>query len=150
MDERGSERSGVQPRVMIVDDDAEMRALLSDALEREGFRVREHGAGDQLLQLVAEWFPDAVVLDKELVSANGLDLLRDLRRAHPETAVVLVTAFGGSEVQAEALRLGAAYYMDKPFRVSRLLEVLWEVVGRPRRKSELAAGRSRGTDGDLA
>jgi len=139
----------VQPRVMIVDDDAEMRALLSDALAREGFRVREHGAGDQLLRLVAEWFPDAVVLDKELVSANGLDLLRDLRRMHPETPVVLVTAFGGSEVQAEALRLGAAYYMDKPFRVSRLVEVLWQVIGRPGRKSELAAGRSRGTDGNL-
>src|SRR5262245_458195 len=134
------ERPGlVHPRVMIVDDDAEMRALLSDALEREGFRVREHGAGDQLLPLVAEWFPDAIVLDKELVGASGLDLLREIRRTHPGTPVVLVTAFGGSEVQAEALRLGAAYYMDKPFRVARLIEVLWTVVGRPRRKSELAA-----------
>src|SRR5262245_39499101 len=128
------ERPGlVHPRVMIVDDDAEMRALLSDAL------VREHGAGDQLLPLVAEWLPDAVVLDKELVGASGLDLLREIRRTHPGTPVVLVTAFGGSEVQAEALRLGAAYYMDKPFRVARLIEVLWTVVGRPRRKSELAA-----------
>lgn len=151
MDERGPTRPGLaQPRVMIVDDDAEMRALLSDALEREGFRVREHGAGDQLVALVAEWVPDAIVLDKELVGASGLDLLRDIRRSHPETPVVFVTAFGGSEVEAEALRLGAAYYMDKPFRVSRLLEVLQEVVGRPGRKSALAAGRSRGTDGDPA
>ena len=150
MDERGSVKPGRrQPRVMIVDDDAEMRALLSDALEREGFRVREHGAGDQLIALVAEFLPDAVVLDKELVSANGLDLLRDIRRSHPGLPVVSVTAFGGSQVQAEALRLGASRYMDKPFRVSRLIEVLWEVVGQRRRKSELA-GRVRGTDGGLA
>jgi two-component system, response regulator FlrC len=115
---------------MIVDDDAEMRALLRDALEREGFRVREHPAGDHLIPLVEEWRPDAVVLDKEMTGSNGLDLLRDIRRRHPGTPVVLVTAFGGAAVEAEALRLGAAYYMDKPFRVSRLLEVLRSVAGR--------------------
>ena len=131
MDEQASAKPGPEPpRVMIVDDDAEMRALLRDALEREGFRVREQPAGDQLMPLVAEWLPDAVVLDKEMVGTNGLDLLRDIRRRHPGMPVVLVTAFGGAAVEAEALRLGAAYYMDKPFRVSRLLEVLRSVAGR--------------------
>lgn len=127
-------------RVMIVDDDAEMRALLRDALEGEGFRVREHPAGDQLIPLVAEWKPDAVVLDKEMAGSSGLDLLREIRRRLPRTPVVLVTAFGGAAVEAEALRLGAAYYMDKPFRVSRLLEVLRSVAGKAGSRSELAAG----------
>ena len=132
MDEQASPKPGPERlRVMIVDDDAEMRALLRDALEREGIRVREHPAGDQLIPLVAEWKPDAVVLDKEMAGSSGLDLLRDIRRLHPGTPVVLVTAFGGAAVEAEALRLGAAYYMDKPFRVSRLLEVLRSVAGRP-------------------
>ena len=131
MDERTSPTPGPEPpRVMIVDDDAEMRALLRDALEREGFRVREHPAGDQLIPVVAEWRPDAVVLDKEMTGTNGLDLLRDIRQRHPGTPVVLVTAFGGAAVEAEALRLGAAFYMDKPFRVSRLLEVLRSVAAR--------------------
>jgi DNA-binding response OmpR family regulator len=119
-----------RPRVMIVDDDAEMRALLHDALEREGFRVREHPAGDGLMPLVADWRPDAIVLDKEMAGSSGLDLLTDIRRCHPDMPVVLVTAFGGPELQVEALRLGAAYYMDKPFRVSRLLDVLRAVVSR--------------------
>jgi len=145
MDGQASPKPGPERlRVMIVDDDAEMRALLRDALEREGFRVREHPAGDQLIPLVAEWKPDAVVLDKEMVGSSGLDLLRDIRRRHPGTPVVLVTAFGGAEVEAEALRLGAAYYMDKPFRVSRLLEVLRSVAGQTGSKSELAAGRANG------
>jgi DNA-binding response OmpR family regulator len=145
MDEQASPKPGPERlRVMIVDDDAEMRALLRDALEREGFRVREHAAGDQLIPLVAEWKPDAVVLDKEMVGSSGLDLLRDIRRRHPSTPVVLVTAFGGAEVEAEALRLGAAYYMDKPFRVSRLLEVLRSVAAQSGSKSELAAGRAKG------
>ena len=115
---------------MIVDDDAEMRALLRDALERDGFEVREHPAGAGIMPLVADWDPDALVLDKEMAGANGLDLLRELRRRHPRIPVVLVTAFGGFEVEAEALSLGAACYMDKPFRVARFLEVLRGLVGR--------------------
>jgi DNA-binding NtrC family response regulator len=134
MVKRLANESRERPRVMIVDDDDEMRALLRDALEREGFQVREHSTGDGLMSLLAEGDSDVVVLDKEMAGTNGLDLLRDITLHHPHTPVVLVTAFGGSEVEAEALRLGAAYYMDKPFRVARLLEVLHGVVGQ-------AAGR---------
>jgi len=126
---------------MIVDDDAEMRALLRDVLERDGFLVREHSAGDGLVPLLEEWLPDAIVLDKEMAGSNGLDLLPDIKRRHPRTPVVLVTAFGGAEVEAEALRLGAAYYMDKPFRVARLLEVLRTVVSRAAGESDPPAGR---------
>jgi DNA-binding NtrC family response regulator len=118
-----------RPRVMIVDDDAEMRSLLRDALEHEGFDVREHGTADGLMPLVAAWAPHVLVLDKEMAGSSGLDVLRHMRERHPQTPVVLVTAFGGAEVEAEARRLGAAYYMDKPFRVTRLLEVLQAVVG---------------------
>jgi len=128
----------LHPRVMIVDDDAEMRALLRDVLERDGFLVREHSAGDGLVPLLEEWLPDAIVLDKEMAGSNGLDLLPDIKRRTP---VVLVTAFGGAEVEAEALRLGAAYYMDKPFRVARLLEVLRTVVSRAAGESDPPAGR---------
>ena len=124
----GSSRADT-PRVMIVDDDAEMRALLRDALEREGFRVHEHRAAEGLMPLIASWAPHVVVLDKVMAGSSGLDVLRQLRRDHPGTPVVLVTAFGGSEVEAEARKLGAAYYMDKPFRVTRLLEVLQTVLG---------------------
>jgi DNA-binding response OmpR family regulator len=115
---------GHRPSVLIVDDDAEMRALLRDVLGREGFEVHEHTSGDGLVPLLADWAPDAIVLDKEMTGPTGLDLLPYIARRHPATPVILVTAFGGSDVEAEALRLGAAYYMDKPFRVARLLEVL--------------------------
>jgi DNA-binding NtrC family response regulator len=134
--------------VMIVDDDAEMRALLRDVLERDGFHVHEHSAGEGLLSLLENWVPDAIVLDKEMAGLTGLDLLPDIRRRHPRTPVVLVTAFGGSEVEAEALRLGAAYYMDKPFRVTRLLEVLRLAVSQATRESEPSPGRIWVVNGD--
>ena len=129
------------PSVMIVDDDAEMRALLRDALERDGFSVREHASGDELVPVLECGAPDAIVLDKEMAGTNGLDLLSYIRRRHPGTSVILVTAFGGSEVEAEALKLGAAYYMDKPFRVARLLQVLRAAVSQAARRGGAPVGR---------
>jgi len=98
--------------------------------------------------LLEEWLPDAIVLDKEMAGSNGLALLPDITRRHPRTPVVLVTAFGGADVEAEALRLGAAYYMDKPFRVARLLEVLRAVVSRAAGESDPPAGRIWVANGD--
>lgn len=119
------------PSVLIVDDDAEMRALLRDVLERDGFSVREHSTGDGLVPLLESRPPDAIVLDNLMEGATGLDLLSHIRRRHPSTPVVLVTAFGGSEIESEALRLGATYYMDKPFRIARLLAVLRAALDQP-------------------
>ncbi len=76
------------------------------------------------MPVLESWSPDAIVLDNVMAGATGLELLSYIRRRHPSTPVVLVTAFGGSEVESEALRLGATYYLDKPFRVARLLAVL--------------------------
>jgi DNA-binding response OmpR family regulator len=112
-----------RPTVMIVDDDAEMRALLRDALERDGFDVSED-AGDRLESLLEAGPPDAMVLDKQMAGGNGLDFLSGIRRRHPRLPVIVVTAFGGTEVEAEALRRGATYYIDKPFRMARLLVML--------------------------
>jgi DNA-binding response OmpR family regulator len=117
-----------RPRVLIVDDDGEMRAVLRDALQRNGYLVREHSTGDGLIPLLESWTADAVVLDNIMEGATGLELLSCIRQCHPGTPVVLVTAFGGAETESEALRLGATYYMDKPFRVARLLDVLQAAV----------------------
>ena len=119
---------GHRPTVMIVDDDAEMRALLRDALERDGFDVSED-SGDHLESLLEAQMPDAMVLDKQLASGNGLDVLSGIRRRHPGLPVIVATAFGGMEVEAEALRRGATYYLDKPFRVARLLVMLRAALG---------------------
>ena len=124
-----------RPRVAIVDDDAEMRALLRDVLERSGWSVREHASGEALLPSLDAAPPDAIVLDNVMAGAAGLDLLSCIRQRLPRTPVVLVTAFGGAEVEAEALRLGATYYMDKPFRVARLVAVLRAAVGKAARSA---------------
>jgi len=95
----------------------------------------EHASGDGLVALLEVWAPDAIVLDKEMTGPTGLDLLPYIRRRHPGTPVILVTAFGGAKVEAEALKRGAAYYIHKPFRVTRLLEVLRAEAGASYRRA---------------
>lgn len=117
-----------------------MRALLRDVLGRNGFRVCEHSSGDGLVPFLEGAPPDVVVLEKVVTGTDGLDILSYLRRRFPSMPIVFVTAFGGAEIEAEALRLGAACYMDKPFRVARLIEVLRTMVIR-RPGGDDAAGR---------
>jgi len=115
-------------RILLVDDDDEMRSFLRRALGIHGYPVVDQSSAAQVVAtLDAETF-DAVILDKEMPGINGLDLLRALRDRHPGLPVIFVTAFGGPRLGEEVLRMGAARYLEKPFRVGDLLEALRQVT----------------------
>lgn len=117
-----------QATVLVIDDDPEMRALLKVFLEREGHRVIEKSGGEAAMATVESERIDAVVLDKEMPGIGGFDFLSFIRRRCPEIPVILITAFGGPAVEEEALRRGATRYVEKPFRVTELLEALRAVT----------------------
>ena len=111
-------------RVLVVDDDGEMRALLVDVLSQEGYRVEEAANGaEALIRLRTESFA-AIVLDKNMPGLSGLDLLPGLRTICPETPVILIMAFGDVATYMEAMEKGAFEYVFKPFRMEELLRVL--------------------------
>src|SRR5687768_11476737 len=107
-------------RVLVVDDDEEMRSLLRRSLEFDGHQVTERDRGTQVLKALHEEAFDLVILDNRMPGLNGLDLLPALRREFPHVPVLLVTAFGGRQVASSALRLGATSYLEKPFRLGQL------------------------------
>jgi DNA-binding response OmpR family regulator len=111
-------------RLLVVDDDDGMRALLRRTLESDGYEVAERDRGTHVLEALRGSPFDLIVLDKEMPGLNGLDLLPLLRREFPQLPVVFVTAFGGRQVEASALRLGAASYLEKPFRLGQLLDAI--------------------------
>jgi DNA-binding NtrC family response regulator len=120
--------------VLIIEDDGEMRALLRDVLERAGYRVIGRKDGIHLPALVEREHFDAAIVDKELPGPNGLDILSFLQQRLPSVPVILVTAFGGLAVKHEAERRGAYSYVEKPFRVTTLLDTLATVSTRARRE----------------
>ena len=117
-------------RVLVVDDDAEMRALLRRTLEFDGHQVTELDRGTHVVEVLRGSPFDLVVLDKEMPGLSGIDLLPILRREFPKVPVVLVTAFGGRQVATSALRLGAASYLEKPFRLGQLRDAIDGIISR--------------------
>ncbi|HWC02992.1 MAG TPA: response regulator [Methylomirabilota bacterium] len=117
--------------VLVVDDDDEMRALLRRMLESDGFLVTERDRGTHVLEAVREARVDLIILDKEMPGLGGLELLPLLRREFPEVPVVFVTAFGGRQVAASALRFGATSYLEKPFRLGQLRDIIDGLIPPP-------------------
>jgi two-component system, OmpR family, phosphate regulon response regulator PhoB len=101
-------------RILVVDDDEQSRALVRVALEREGFSVLEAADGAVALEMVATEGPDLVVLDVNLPSMGGFDVLSELRLAH-SLPVIMVTGRDAETDRVLGLELGADDYVIKPF-----------------------------------
>jgi DNA-binding response OmpR family regulator len=120
---------GYSGTIVVVDDDTAWLANLETWLAHDGFRVIGISRGEWVVQAVDFHNPDAVLLDIHLPGADGLDILRQLRHRRSDIPVMIMTAFGGFQVEERARRLGAAAYFDKPFRLNDLVRALWRVRG---------------------
>jgi DNA-binding NtrC family response regulator len=106
----------VSARLLIVEDERAIRLALSGLLRREGYEVEQADDGAEALRrLAAEPF-DLVLTDLALGEGpSGMDVLRAAQRDQPETPVVMITAHGNEKIAVEAMKLGAADYVPKPF-----------------------------------
>jgi len=137
-----SRGSDDRTRVLVVDDDGEMRALLVDVLSEEGYDVEQVPNGaEALIRLRTESFA-AIVLDKNMPGLSGLDLLPGLRTICPETPIIMITAFGDVATYVDAMEKGAFTYIFKPFRMEELLQVLQRAL--PSAKRALSSPSTRG------
>jgi CheY-like chemotaxis protein len=114
---------GHRARILLAEDDDELRRMLVSTLRKDGYEVLEARSGSELLRLINEQLPDAheqagidlVISDIRMPGMTGLNVLAGLRQRDWATPVMLITAFGDGEVHREARRLGAAAVFDKPF-----------------------------------
>jgi len=111
-------------RVLVVDDEPDAAEALTLLLKPRGYEVRVAGTGDEARSAVGAWRPNVVLLDLMLPDVNGLDLLRDLRTAAPDTQVVMVTGYGSVPKVVEAMNAGAFGFIEKPIEAMLLLAVL--------------------------
>ncbi|MDO9005312.1 MAG: response regulator [Aquabacterium sp.] len=126
-----------QPVVMVVDDEPELRSLLSEYFERHQFTVRTAEDALSARALVAQAVPDVAILDINMPGENGLSLARWLRETHPGIGLVMLTTAGDSVDRIVGLELGADDYLPKPFEVRELLARVRALVRRLR--SEVTA-----------
>jgi two-component system phosphate regulon response regulator PhoB len=113
----------IMQRILIVEDEKDIREVLAFNLRREGFTVLEAGDGGRALELAAEKKPDLILLDIMLPVLDGLSVSRCLQR-DPATAavpVIMITARGEEVDRIVGLELGAADYVTKPFSVREVI-----------------------------
>jgi DNA-binding response OmpR family regulator len=113
----------------VVDDDQDSRALVRVALERESFSVLEAGDGSEALEIIAAEHPDLVVLDVNLPSVGGFDVLAQMRLVH-SLPVIMVTGRDGETDRVLGLELGADDYVVKPFSPRELTSRVRAVLRR--------------------
>lgn len=108
-------------RVLVVDDEPELRAMLSDYLGRNGFEVRTAADADAARRILACGQADIALLDVNMPGENGLSIARWLRQAHPRVGIVIVTTAGDAVDRIVGLEVGADDYLSKPFEPRELL-----------------------------
>lgn len=103
-------------KILIVDDEAFIRENLERILSEDGYRTYSTGSAAEAITMVSEDEIGLVLLDLNLGSSSGIDVLRSLREIDPELLVIIITGYGTVESAVEALKFGAYDYIKNPSR----------------------------------
>jgi two-component system KDP operon response regulator KdpE len=136
----------VSGRVLVVDDEVEIRRALKTGLSDHGFEVEAAATGEEALAMAAVRRPDVVLLDLGLSGLDGFAVLTRLRE-HSRAAVIVLSVMADERDKVRALDLGADDYLVKPFGLEELLARIRAVI---RRQAAVASGAAVVRAGDLA
>jgi len=123
--------------ILIIDDEPNMRWVLGRALEQAGYTVYPADSGDEATSLLMREAVDLVLLDLKLRGEDGLTILRRLRERQPELLVIILTAYGTVPTAVEAMQLGAADFLRKPFDVEEVTFKIARALERRAMQQEL-------------
>jgi excisionase family DNA binding protein len=121
----GSER----PRVLVVDDEASIRDLLEKTLTMSDYQVDTAPDGRSALERMRMYSYDLLISDLKMPGMDGLAVIREARRLKADLPVIVITGFSSESSAIEALNLGVASYLTKPFRVSQVLSKAAKALG---------------------
>lgn len=107
-------------KILIIDDEAFIRETLEKVLTSDGYTTFSCGTEEEALKVFADEDIDLVLLDLNLGTRSGLDVLRDLKELDPDILVIIITGYGTVESAVEALKLGAYDYIKKPFKADAI------------------------------
>ncbi len=119
-------------RILIVDDDKQIRSMLRQALERDNHEVMENSSGDGVSELYGEWRADLVITDIIMPGKEGLETIIELKGDYPDSKIIAISG-GGSHVKSKncleaAQRMGAQQVFSKPVKLDILLKSVRELL----------------------
>jgi two-component system response regulator AtoC len=115
-------------KILIIEDDDEMRSLLKDFIKEEGYEADSVNNGSEaFLKLTKEHF-NLIITDVRMPGLTGLDILPGIRKLQPEASIIVITAFGSKEVYLKAIERGATAYLEKPILLNNLRALIHQIV----------------------
>ncbi|MFO7613351.1 MAG: sigma-54 dependent transcriptional regulator [Bacteroidales bacterium] len=123
-------------KILIVDDEESVRYSFRKLYRRPEYQVFESGNGLEALSVIQKEKPDLVLMDIEMPGLSGLEAIRRVKDMHPQLPVIIITAFGTTERVIAAMKYGAFEYLEKPFDVDRLREIISEALEMKRMSDE--------------
>jgi DNA-binding NtrC family response regulator len=115
-------------RILVIDDEKIVCDRLSMELEREGFEVEAYTESEQALQRIEAQHFDLVITDIKMRGPNGIEVMNFVRENHPSAKVIVITGFATVETAREVLMGGAVDFIPKPFKMSKLRELVLRLV----------------------
>ena len=124
--------------ILIVDDERDIRELISDILEDEGFTTRLAGTSDEAMSEMNKEPPALMILDIWLKDSNmdGIDILKHVKRDNPDVPVIIISGHGNIEIAVAAIKQGAYDFIEKPFNIDQLMVVITRAMETSRLRRE--------------
>jgi len=121
-------------KILIVDDEETLTWSMAKSLskDKDKYEVMIANNGREALNILRNNDIELVILDIRLPDINGLDLLVRIKKDQPKTKVIIMTAYGSSDVQREANRRGSLFYIEKPFEISDIRKIIIDLISKKR------------------
>ena len=117
------------PKLLIVDDESDVREFARNFFRKRGIQVYVASGGKEALSIIASERPDLVLLDIRMDAMNGVEVLRELRHAHDQTRIIMVSGLGDDKVVEEVKTLGVANFIHKPLILDELEKIVIAELG---------------------
>ena len=129
----GASRNGAsdRPRILVVDDEEAVRDLLAKTLTMADYEAETAADGPAALDRLRAAEYDLLITDLKMPGMDGLSVIREARRLRPDLAVIIITGYSTEASAIEAINLGVAGYLTKPFRLPRILATTARALGEP-------------------
>jgi len=115
-------------RILIIEDDEEMRSLLKEFLNEEGYETDSVDNGSEAFRSLVKELFDLIITDIRMSGLTGLDILPGIRKLQPEAPIIVITAFGSEEVHHKVFERGATAYLEKPIHLENLRDLVQRIV----------------------
>ncbi len=133
----------MNPKVLIADDEAGIRRVITLLLKDHGYEVKAVSNGREAVDSILSFRPDVILLDQQMPVLTGTDALEEIKKIDPEQVILFITAFGSISFAVDTVKMGAYDFIEKPFDNDNLLFKVGKAVEHSRMKHEIKSLKSK-------